>query len=101
MLSRNDLLCTKLTSVFLPTRGSIAFKFICAELFLIAKQFSANITFQFPYEQDKGKIAGRNSAERYKNKLLHFYVAIENRQIYVEICLLFLIINSVKNYGCQ
>jgi len=47
----------------------------------------------------KAKIVGRNSAERCKNKLLSFYVTIENRQIYVEIY--FFIIISVKNYGCQ
>lgn len=51
MLSRNYLLCTKLTSFFLPTRGSVVFKFICAELLLIAKQFSENYP-SVPSEQD-------------------------------------------------
>jgi len=42
----------------------------------------------------KAKIVGRNSAERYKNKLFSFYVTIENRQIYVEIYFLLLFLSK-------
>lgn len=72
MLSRNDSLCTKLTSVFLPTRGSIAFRFICAELFLIAKQFSENITLHFPCEQDKGKNSREKLCRRIQEQTITF-----------------------------